>query len=102
MKDLNNCLCVDKPCAEVCDANETLNAMYEQAQPACECKLKADADLCDEAWAGKYTEQADGTACPTKDDGEGDGDGDEEGDGEEDNATYLLSSALVVAATLLI
>lgn len=28
-KDLNDCLCVDKPCAEVCDANETLNAMYE-------------------------------------------------------------------------
>ena len=104
----DDCSCADKPCAEACAAGEggtaTAADFVQAAQPSCECSPADGKDPCDAIYGGKWTTQADGTACPAGGDDAGEGDAGEgdAGEGEGSGATQLLASAMVLAASLLI
>ena len=98
----------DQPCAEACAPGEggtaTAADFIQAAQPSCECTPADGKDPCDAIYGGKWTTQADGTACPAGGDDAGEGDAGEgdAGEGEGSGATQLLASAMVLAASLLI
>ena len=103
----NDCSCADNPCPEACAPGEggtaTAADFVQAAQPSCECSPADGKDPCDAIYGGKWTTQADGTACPAGGDDAGEGgEGEGEGEGEGSGATQLLAGAMVLAASLLI
>ena len=103
----NDCSCTDNPCPEACAPGEggtaTAADFVQAAQPSCECSPADGKDPCDAIYGGKWTTQADGTACPAGGDDAGEGgEGEGEGEGEGSGATQLLAGAMVLAASLLI